>query len=96
MTDTIQQFTNLQENTLMATLGIKTLEISAERVVARMEVSPQVHQPFGLLRGVCRSDASRGPRQPRRDCALHGMRLAHLSFDRLNNPARSYPEPKGG
>ena len=41
----------LQKETLLSTLGIKVLEASKDRVVARMAVGPKVHQPFGLLHG---------------------------------------------
>ena len=33
------------------TLGIEFVEATTERVVARMPVTPQVHQPFGFLHG---------------------------------------------
>jgi uncharacterized protein (TIGR00369 family) len=33
------------------TLGIVAEEISAERVVMTMPVTPRIHQPFGLLHG---------------------------------------------
>ena len=36
---------------LAATLGITFVELTRERVVARMPVDPRVHQPFGLLHG---------------------------------------------
>jgi len=36
---------------LGVTLGITFVEITRERVVARMPVEPRVHQPFGLLHG---------------------------------------------
>ena len=36
---------------LAATLGITFVELTRERVVARMPVEPRVHQPFGLLHG---------------------------------------------
>ncbi|HEY0779322.1 MAG TPA: hotdog fold thioesterase [Gemmatirosa sp.] len=36
---------------LAATLGITFVELTRERVVARMPVGPPVHQPFGLLHG---------------------------------------------
>lgn len=39
------------ENTLHETLGVETLEITAERVVLEMPVGPRVHQPMGLLHG---------------------------------------------
>lgn len=34
-----------------ALLGVEIVEASAERVVLRLEVGPDVHQPFGLLHG---------------------------------------------
>ena len=37
--------------TLLKTLGIEFVEKSKERVVARMPVTPRVHQPFGVLHG---------------------------------------------
>ena len=37
--------------TLVETLGIEFLDVSRERVIARMPVEPRVHQPFGLLHG---------------------------------------------
>ncbi len=37
--------------TLLQTLGIRLLEASPEKVVAEMEVTPKVHQPFGYLHG---------------------------------------------
>lgn len=36
---------------LAATLGITFVELTRERVVARMSVDARVHQPFGLLHG---------------------------------------------
>ena len=44
-------FATLQQETLLATLGIEIVEATRERVVARMPVGPRVHQPFGLLHG---------------------------------------------
>src|SRR6185437_11353237 len=44
-------FSERQEETLLATLGIEVVEATRERVVARMPVGPKVHQPFGLLHG---------------------------------------------
>ena len=41
----------LQQETLLATLGIEVVEATRERVVALMPVGPRVHQPFGLLHG---------------------------------------------
>ena len=37
--------------TLLKTLGIEFVEKSKERVVARMPVTPRLHQPFGVLHG---------------------------------------------
>ncbi|HSW13789.1 MAG TPA: hotdog fold thioesterase [Solimonas sp.] len=37
--------------TLVKTLDIDIIEMTKERVVARMPVAPKVHQPFGLLHG---------------------------------------------
>lgn len=37
--------------TLLSTLGIEVIEMTKQRVVARMPVGPKVHQPFGLLHG---------------------------------------------
>ncbi|HPF20505.1 MAG TPA: hotdog fold thioesterase [Syntrophomonas sp.] len=39
------------DHTVMGTLGIEIFEYTPERVVARMPVTPKVHQPFGLLHG---------------------------------------------
>ena len=44
-------FAHLQQETLLATLGIDVIEATRERVVARMPVGPRVHQPFGVLHG---------------------------------------------
>ena len=38
-------------NTIHESLGIRTIEVGAERVVLEMDVGPRVHQPFGLLHG---------------------------------------------
>jgi 1,4-dihydroxy-2-naphthoyl-CoA hydrolase len=34
-----------------AQLGVEIVELTATRVVLRLEVGPKVHQPFGLLHG---------------------------------------------
>jgi uncharacterized protein (TIGR00369 family) len=39
------------ENTIHESLGIRALEVTADRVVLEMDVTPKVHQPFGLLHG---------------------------------------------
>lgn len=38
-------------NTMLETLGIRTVEMTADRVVLEMDVGPAVHQPMGLLHG---------------------------------------------
>jgi len=47
----LSPFAALQQETLLATLGIEVTEATRERVVATMPVGPRVHQPFGLLHG---------------------------------------------
>ncbi len=39
------------KNTLMETLGIEFIEIGDDFLVARMPVTPRVHQPDGVLHG---------------------------------------------
>ena len=39
------------KNTLISTLDMEIVETGKDRVVARMPVTPKVHQPFGLLHG---------------------------------------------
>jgi len=41
----------MEAQTLLKTLGIEIVEAGKERVVARMPVTPRLHQPFGLLHG---------------------------------------------
>jgi uncharacterized protein (TIGR00369 family) len=41
----------LERETLVQTLGIQMLEASPQKVVAELEVTPKVHQPFGFLHG---------------------------------------------
>lgn len=41
----------MYENTLLETLGIRSLETTPDRVVLEMDVGPRVHQPMGLLHG---------------------------------------------
>lgn len=41
----------LERETLVQTLGIRLLEASPQKVVAELEVTPRVHQPFGFLHG---------------------------------------------
>lgn len=42
---------NMLETGLAGSLGIAFVELTAERVVATMPVTPQHHQPFGYLHG---------------------------------------------
>lgn len=39
------------DNTIVSALGIRTLEISADRVEMELDIGPRVHQPMGLLHG---------------------------------------------
>src|SRR3712207_2259426 len=39
------------EGTIHETLGVRPIEASPDRVVLEMDVTPTVHQPFGLLHG---------------------------------------------
>ncbi|MBZ0328184.1 MAG: PaaI family thioesterase [Altibacter sp.] len=39
------------KNTLMETLGIEFIDVSEDSIVARMPVTPRVHQPDGVLHG---------------------------------------------
>ncbi len=41
----------MEGETLLKTLAIEIVEAGKERVVARMPVTPRLHQPFGLLHG---------------------------------------------
>ncbi len=40
-----------ERESLLRTLEIEMIEATPDRVVARMPVTPRVHQPFGLLHG---------------------------------------------
>jgi len=51
MDDFLQLMTERARGTLGDTLGLELLEVTKERVRARMPVTKQVHQPFGLLHG---------------------------------------------
>lgn len=39
------------EGTIAESLGIRPVEMTADRVVMEMDVGPRVHQPMGLLHG---------------------------------------------
>lgn len=49
MADPAPQFP--AEGTIHESLGIRSIETTADRVVLEMDVGPAVHQPFGLLHG---------------------------------------------
>jgi len=38
-------------HTVISTLGIELIELTRERVVATMPVTPKTHQPFGIMHG---------------------------------------------
>src|SRR5687768_15650448 len=38
-------------NTIHEVLGVRTIEMGADRVVLEMDIGPKVHQPMGLLHG---------------------------------------------
>jgi 1,4-dihydroxy-2-naphthoyl-CoA hydrolase len=39
------------QNTIHETLGIRAIDVTADRVVLEMDIGPKVHQPMGLLHG---------------------------------------------
>ncbi|WP_018461340.1 PaaI family thioesterase [Thermus oshimai] len=41
----------LERETLDRTLGVRYLKLEKEEVIAELEVTPRVHQPFGFLHG---------------------------------------------
>jgi 1,4-dihydroxy-2-naphthoyl-CoA hydrolase len=47
----LERLIQMSYGTLMETLGIEILEASSSKVVAKMPVTPKVHQPFGFLHG---------------------------------------------
>jgi uncharacterized protein (TIGR00369 family) len=47
----LQALDAMRKNTLMETLGIEYIDVSETGVVARMPVTPRVHQPDGVLHG---------------------------------------------
>lgn len=49
--DFLQIMNERAQGTLGDTLGMELLEVTKERVRARMPVTKKVHQPFGLLHG---------------------------------------------
>lgn len=47
----LAQCNNMCHNTLMETLGIEFTEVGDDYIIARMPVTPRVHQPDGVLHG---------------------------------------------
>jgi len=47
----LKQCANMCKNTLMETLDISFCEVGADYLVAKMPVTPRVHQPDGVLHG---------------------------------------------
>jgi len=50
-TTDIEIINSMNRNTLMETLDIRCVEISADYIVSTMPVGPKTHQPMGLLHG---------------------------------------------
>jgi len=46
-----QMLQEWKEKTLLGSLGIEMIEMSEERVVAKMPVDHRTHQPYGILHG---------------------------------------------
>jgi uncharacterized protein (TIGR00369 family) len=51
MTDGLETMREQSRGTMADWMQIEYLEVTPQRVVARMPVGPAVHQPFGLLHG---------------------------------------------
>ncbi|WP_396601296.1 PaaI family thioesterase [Algibacter sp. R77976] len=49
--DMLEQANKACKNTLMETLNIEIIDYSEDTLVARMPVTPRVHQPDGVLHG---------------------------------------------
>lgn len=47
----LEQANKISKDTLLETLGIEMIDFGEDFVVARMPVTPRVHQPDGLLHG---------------------------------------------
>ncbi|MBT8284166.1 MAG: hotdog fold thioesterase [Flavobacteriaceae bacterium] len=47
----LQVCNNIRKNTLMETLEIEYIDVGENFLIARMPVSPKVHQPDGVLHG---------------------------------------------
>ena len=39
------------DNTILSALGVRVLEMTADRVVMELDIGPQVYQPMGILHG---------------------------------------------
>ena len=47
----LKKINHINENTLMETLKMEFIDIGEDFLVAKMEVTPKVHQPDGVLHG---------------------------------------------
>ena len=47
----LKKINHINKNTLMETLGMEFIDIGEDFLVAKMEVTPKVHQPDGVLHG---------------------------------------------
>jgi uncharacterized protein (TIGR00369 family) len=47
----LSKLRSISRNTLMETLEIEFIDVSEESIIARMPVTPKVHQPDGVLHG---------------------------------------------
>lgn len=47
----VQKEGTVFENTIVSTLGIRAIEMTADRVEMELDIGPQVHQPMGILHG---------------------------------------------
>lgn len=39
------------ENTILESLGVRVMEMTADRVTMELDIGPRVHQPMGILHG---------------------------------------------
>lgn len=55
MIDTMRQMAEqagiVYEGTILESLGIRTVEMTSDRVVMELDIGPHVHQPMGVLHG---------------------------------------------
>jgi 1,4-dihydroxy-2-naphthoyl-CoA hydrolase len=89
------------ENTIHETLGIRALEVTADRVVLEMDIGPKVHQPMGLLHGgasavLAESAASMGASmncEPEKEFAVGSdLNISHLRA-RRNGVLKAVAQP---